>query len=129
MPDAQISLDGLFDRIRSDKSSTFAAGASLSAIQQVQEDLKILFPGSLVKFWQEFNGGEFGFGRICSIESVGAEMEEVHSYNRALKKLGWVPFGDTYGGDLLCFEKPVNQADTIKCAVIEWDHEADFSDV
>lgn len=129
MPGTQISLDDLFERIRADKSSTFADGAPLSTIQAVQKDLKILFPESLVRFWQEFDGGEFGFGRICSVSSIAAEIEDAYSYNRPLKRWGWVPFGDTYGGDLLCFATIVDEAERICCEVIEWDHEAVVSDV
>jgi hypothetical protein len=127
LSDDKTSLEHLFERIRADKSNKFAAGASLDAIREVEKALKLKFPLSLVKFWQEFDGGEFGFGRISSVADIGAGIEDAHSYNPVLKKWGYVPFGDTYGGDLLCFAS--FSAQKPQCEVIEWDHEAPLPEV
>lgn len=125
------SYSELLKRVRADRSNLFAEGTPAPGIAELQLYLKGLgmrLPEDYVLFLEEFDGGEFLFGRMHCITTNGAgffhfkeELEQFFENVPGARKAKFLPFADDYGGNFYCFDTKSFKQD--RCPVVLWVHE------
>jgi len=127
-PSGSSNFKALLERVKADRSNFIGAGTPEEAIQQLERFVQIKLPESYVLFLREFDGGEFGFGRMHCITENGAGFwdfrQELLSFFARIPLMAtrWVvPFGSSYAGDTYCFNfKDVSGGEP---SIVEFDHE------
>jgi hypothetical protein len=122
----------LYERVRADRFNLFGPGTPVDELNNLQNRLRIAFPPSYVSFLEQFDGGQFAFGRMHCITKNGAgwhdleqECKKFFSAQPLMGLRSVLPFASTPYGDVFLFDL-AERTETGECPVVRWDPAGDY---
>lgn len=123
-----MTLAQWFERMRADRANIVGQGAPQAAIEDLADELGVALPASYVALLRAFDGAELPFGRVYALTHQGAgafligdELDSFFEAHPELEGEGLLPFGDDYGGAVLCFDLDSDDADDPTIVLVDGD--------